>query len=316
MHAGRIVIVGLMALTLAACGSPKHGSHPHHSSAHHGNGNASCPYKSDSVKGTGSMISIQPPGSPQRNVTSSTAMPCDTFLTVGAGGTAQATFGAQALCQVRQFAQAQTASLVTRDPLDALFRMANGSLWCTFGTSPRRFNICGSGSVLPSPGSAGTVNCADPFFQVEVRAGTWLVTDPSGATHEVAAGAQLRFHFAADKIFMPAAAEFSAADLAVFTAQAAGLGVKLAPIPQLLTITSQPSATIVGDTYTPTVTAGGSGSPVFLTVTGGCTVSPDGTTVTFTSPGTCSVVAQQNGTADYAAGQSQPQVITVMANIS
>jgi hypothetical protein len=316
MRAGRIVIVGLIALTLAACGSSNGGSHPHHSSAHHGNGSGSCRYKSDSVRGAGSMITIKPPGSPQRNVTSSTPMPCDTFLTVRAGGTAQATFGAQAICQVRQYAQAQTASLITRDPLDLLFRMANGSLWCTFGTSPRRFHICGSGSVLPSPGSAGTVNCADPFFQVEVRAGTWLVTDPSGATHEVEAGAQLRFDFAADEALPPAAAEFSDDDLAVFTAQAARLGVQLAPIPQLLTITSQPSATTVGDTYTPSVTAGGSGNPVFLTVTGGCTVSPDGTTVTFTSPGTCSVVAQQNGTADYAPGQSQPQVITVMANIS
>jgi hypothetical protein len=316
MRAGRIVIAGLMALALAACGSSKNGSHPHHSSPQHGNGTASCPYKSDSVQGSGSMISIQPPGSPQRDVTSTTPMPCDTFLTVGAGGTAQATFGAQAICQVKQYAQAQTASLVTRDPLAALFRMANGSLWCTFGTSPRRFHICGSGSVLPSPGSAGTVNCADPFFQVQVRAGTWLVTDPAGATHEVAAGAQLQFDFAADEAAPPAAAAFSAEDFAVFTAQAAKLGVTLAPIPQLLAITSQPSATFVGDTYTPIVTAGGSGNPVFLTVTGGCTVSSDGTTVTFTSPGTCSVVANQNGTADYAPGQSQPQTITVTSNLT
>jgi hypothetical protein len=316
MRAGLIVIAGLMALALAACGSSNNGSHPHHSSAHHGNGTSSCPYKSDSVQGSGSMINIQPPGSPQRNVTSSTPMPCDTFLTVGAGGTAQATFGAQAICQVKQYAQAQTASLVTRDPLAALFRMANGSLWCTFGTSPRRFHICGSGSVLPSPGSAGTVNCADPFFQVQVRAGTWLVTDPSGATHEVVAGAQLRFDFAADEAAPPAAAVFSADDFAVFTAQAAKLGVRLALIPQPLTITSQPSETSVGDTYTPTVTAGGSGNPVFLTVTGECSVSSDGTTVTFTGEGSCSVVAHQNGTADYAPGLSQPQVITVTQNIS
>jgi hypothetical protein len=314
MRTGRIVIVGLMALTLAACGSSSHGSHRHHS-GQHGNGTASCRYKSDSVQGSGS-ISIKPPGSPRHNVTSSTPMPCDTFLTVAAGGTAQATFGAQAVCQVKQYVQAQTASLFTRSPLDVLFRMANGNLSCTFGTSPRRYDICGSGSVLPSPGSAGTVNCADPFFQVEVRAGTWQVTDPSGATHQVAAGAELSFDFTADEASPPASAVFSADDFAVFAAQAAKLGVKLAPIPQLLTITSQPSENTVGDTYTPTVTAGGSGNPVFLTVTGGCTVSSDGTTVTFTSPGSCSIVAQQNGTADYAAGQSQPQVITVSPLIS
>jgi hypothetical protein len=317
MRARWIVMAVSAAMALSACGStggPPHGGHSSRSTG--GPHTGSCRFTTDSVSGSGAMVQIQPPRSPQRTVTSATPMPCDTFLTVGGGGMAQTAFGTQALCAVQQFEPVQVATLVTRDPLDVLFRMANGSLKCTFGTSPRRFRICGSGSVLPGGGSAGTVNCADPFFQVEVRAGTWLVTDPSGATREVVAGSQLRFDFAADEAMPPAAATFSAGDLAVFTAQAAKLGVKLSPLPQLLAITSQPSASNVGDTYTPTATAGGSGNPVFLTVTGGCTVPPDGATVTFTSPGTCSVVAHQDGTADYAPGQSQPQVITVTSTIS
>jgi serine/threonine-protein kinase len=83
---------------------------------------------------------------------------------------------------------------------------------------------------------------------------------------------------------------------------------------------SGPAVGYVGDTGSLSASGGGSGNPVELTGGGGCTVS--GTSVTFTAPGSCVVVANQAGNARYAdappvrrtiAIQKKPQAISFFA---
>ena len=76
--------------------------------------------------------------------------------------------------------------------------------------------------------------------------------------------------------------------------------------PQITSFTG-PGTGIVGGQATLTATGGASGSPVIFTVdatstAGACTVSgADGATVTYTSPGTCVIDANQAGGNGYAA---------------
>jgi hypothetical protein len=65
----------------------------------------------------------------------------------------------------------------------------------------------------------------------------------------------------------------------------------------------------VGDSGSLSASGGGSGNPVVLTGGGGCTVS--GTSVTFTAPGSCVVVANQAGNARYADAPPVRRTITV-----
>jgi hypothetical protein len=71
---------------------------------------------------------------------------------------------------------------------------------------------------------------------------------------------------------------------------------------QTITFTSTPpsNATIGGPTYTVKASGGASGSPVTFTIDGGssaCTIS--GSTVSFTAAGTCTIDANQAGSANY-----------------
>jgi streptogramin lyase len=83
--------------------------------------------------------------------------------------------------------------------------------------------------------------------------------------------------------------------------------------PQTITFTSTPPASpVFGSTYTVSATGGGSGNPVTFGIAseglGPCVIS--GSTVTFIGAGSCTITANQAGTADYQAG-SADQVITV-----
>ncbi|HVZ51759.1 MAG TPA: Ig-like domain repeat protein, partial [Pseudolabrys sp.] len=78
---------------------------------------------------------------------------------------------------------------------------------------------------------------------------------------------------------------------------------------QTISFTSTaPSSPAVGATYAPAANAS-SGLTVVLGVTGGC--SFDGTTVTFTAAGACTVTADQSGSANYNAAPQATQSITV-----
>lgn len=76
--------------------------------------------------------------------------------------------------------------------------------------------------------------------------------------------------------------------------------------------TTAPSNPVVGQTYTPAATGGGSGNPVVISVApasaGVCTLAAG--VVTFDHPGSCVVKADQAGTDDYTPGTAQ-QTITV-----
>jgi hypothetical protein len=84
-------------------------------------------------------------------------------------------------------------------------------------------------------------------------------------------------------------------------------------IPQVISFTSSPpSAAVVGDTYAVTVSGGGSGNSVVLSIAPGtapvCSIS--GATVTFGQPGRCVIDANQAGDARY---QRAPQVRQTIA---
>ena len=85
-------------------------------------------------------------------------------------------------------------------------------------------------------------------------------------------------------------------------------------IPQVISFTSSPpQAAVVRDTYVVTVSGGGSGNSVVLSIAPGsaavCSIS--GATVTFGQPGRCVIDANQAGNARYLAAPQAQQVITV-----
>jgi hypothetical protein len=85
-------------------------------------------------------------------------------------------------------------------------------------------------------------------------------------------------------------------------------------IPQVISFTSSPpSAAVAGDTYVVTVSGGGSGNAVVLSIAPAsasvCAIS--GATVTFGQPGLCVIDANQAGDARYQAAPQVQQVVAV-----
>jgi hypothetical protein len=84
---------------------------------------------------------------------------------------------------------------------------------------------------------------------------------------------------------------------------------------QAITFTSTPpSPAVVGGTYTPTATGGGSGNPVVFSIgasstSGACSVS--GTAVDLTGTGTCVVDANQAGNSQYEAAAQASQSFSI-----
>ena len=84
---------------------------------------------------------------------------------------------------------------------------------------------------------------------------------------------------------------------------------------QVITFTSTPpSPAVVGGTYTPTATGGGSGNPVVFSIgasstSGACSVS--GTAVDLTGTGTCVVDANQAGNSQYEAAAQASQSFAI-----
>jgi hypothetical protein len=81
-----------------------------------------------------------------------------------------------------------------------------------------------------------------------------------------------------------------------------------APAAQTVSFTSEPpTAPVVGQTWAVSTRGGASGNPVTLSATGGCTVS--GATVTFAHAGTCTVRADQAGSATNAPGSASRTIV-------
>jgi YVTN family beta-propeller protein len=82
---------------------------------------------------------------------------------------------------------------------------------------------------------------------------------------------------------------------------------------QTVTITtSPPDPAYVGNTYSVAATGGGSGNTVVFTTGDPATCTVSGSTVTFTGAGSCQVLANQAGSADYNAASQAAQSITVV----
>ncbi len=81
-------------------------------------------------------------------------------------------------------------------------------------------------------------------------------------------------------------------------------------------MSTPPSPAVVGESYTLAGTGGGSGNPVVFGIdassgAGVCSLDAAGTTVSFTSAGTCVIDADQAGNADYAAARRQQSFAVV-----
>jgi hypothetical protein len=91
---------------------------------------------------------------------------------------------------------------------------------------------------------------------------------------------------------------------------------------QTITFTSTPpNPAVVGDSYTPAATGGGSGSLVVFSIdassgAGVCSLNPAGTTVSFTQAGRCVIDADQAGDAGHAAAPRRQQSFLVVGRPS
>jgi hypothetical protein len=90
-------------------------------------------------------------------------------------------------------------------------------------------------------------------------------------------------------------------------------------IPQAISFSpAPPSEEMAGGTYVLTASGGGSGNPVVFSIDSGsspvCSIS--GSTVRFTSPGSCVIDANQAGSTKYQAAPQVQQTVTVVSPIS
>jgi hypothetical protein len=317
MRAKWLAVLAVVALSACGGSGSQHSTpRDHDSSNSHG---GSCRFSSDSVAAQVSpLVELQPPGSSQREVTSMVRMACDSTVTVGSNGAAKLTFGANIICQVERAAPTGgEATLVTRDPLNVLFRLGAGHTACTFGTRPDPVPLCGLGEMYPNGQTQATATCSDPVFQVEVRAGFVRVVYPGGGSTNLSAGQGFNYDFYAGAP-NPGPAEFSADDLAAFAAQADELHMKVPLLPQVIMFTSSaPTHAVPPNSYVVTATGGGSGNQVMFSIdptsASVCTIS-NGDVVTFQTPGTCLIDAQQAGNTAYAQATGQ-QPVTVYQQV-
>lgn len=93
---------------------------------------------------------------------------------------------------------------------------------------------------------------------------------------------------------------FEPTDATTYAEASEQASVVVAKGAQAITLSRQPPATaLVGDTWRPSVTGGGSGEPVTLVASGACERA--GTQIRFTAAGTCTLAFDQPGTADWVA---------------
>ncbi|MEO7138447.1 MAG: beta-propeller fold lactonase family protein [Gemmatimonadales bacterium] len=96
-------------------------------------------------------------------------------------------------------------------------------------------------------------------------------------------------------------------------APAANQAFEVAKGDQTITITtSPPDPAYVGNTYSVAATGGGSGNAVVFTTADPATCTVSGSTVTFAGAGSCQVLADQAGGADYNAAPQAAQTIAVV----
>jgi hypothetical protein len=284
----------------------------------HGNTPPPCTSSTDSVEpDINPLIEVQPPdaGTP-RSITKTIPLGCDVILSVAQNGAATAVFGSAATCQLRQDNH-DSARLVSREPSNAFFSLGAGKIICTVNTSPQEIQICGGGVLLLTGVAQVIAQCdPDPVFRVAVHTGSVQVRYPNGTTL-VPAGQELTFNSTTHQAALTTA-QFSASDLAVFNTQALRMNINVngnATTTQTITFTSTPPRSVYpGQMYTVSATGGSSGNPVMFSIdpksSNVCSIS--GQTVTFNSPGTCTIDADQAGNTQYQAAQEAQQEVTVL----
>jgi hypothetical protein len=85
----------------------------------------------------------------------------------------------------------------------------------------------------------------------------------------------------------------------------------VAKAPQTITFGPPPVNPVVGGSYTPSATGGGSGNPVVFTSATPAVCTLSGSTVNFVGIGTCTINANQAGNASYDPAAQVPQTFTV-----
>jgi Bacterial Ig domain/Domain of unknown function DUF11/Putative Ig domain len=173
-----------------------------------------------------------------------------------------------------------------------------------------------AGQSLGVPSASGLLSAAD----VTGPAGDPLTASgPSGGT--TGQGGHVSVDSDGSFVYTPPSG-FTGSDTFGYTVTDAGgdyvtstATVVVQPLPQAITITSTaPDPGVVGGSYPPTATGGGSGNPVTFGVdpastAGACSIS-DGT-VSFTGTGSCVLDASQAAGGVYAAAPQVTQTITV-----
>lgn len=236
VRASRRFVVGLLALTLiGACsnGGSTGGTGTTGSSGatHTGTDtstktSAPCPYR-DFAVGKTPLVQLQPPSSSATELSARRQVPCQSILSMNQGGAADVYFGQTAACQVAQDQPdaGKVARIVTRDPMTALFRIAEGRALCTIGTAETPVKLCGLGTLLlKDPTQTAAVCDPEPVFGVAAYAGSLQVIDPNGDQHTVPAGMQLVYSFETGDSRIENA-QFNPPDEALFAAQAAAIGL-------------------------------------------------------------------------------------------
>jgi hypothetical protein len=229
-----------------------------------------------------------------------------------AGGTA-------AKCELGQDDPTTTAVLTSRDQPNDFFSLGEGKVLCTWPPSSLNpvVNLCDAGTLLISGAFQGEATChADPFFQVEVLAGSVQVTAP-GLSITLTAGQELKFDLNTHD-HETAVAQFTASEVAELDAQAGAYGLPITPAPQTITFTSSPPANpALKGQYTVAATGGGSGNPVTYTADSSsgsaCVIPPGSNVATFTDYGTCTIDANQDGNQQFRAAQQAQQSIVISA---
>ncbi len=184
---------------------------------------SSCPY-ADSVALKVRQVQAEPLGSTWRVISRATSLGCGTWVRVsGSQAAASLTYSPAGSCVLTEIAgSGQPAALQSRNPAGALFNLDPGQVLCTF-PHKKPFDLCGEGTVYPSPGSQALARCQDPLFEVLVYRGTVQVV--YGHTHPVTIRPlyMYEYDFRTAKPLPPRRAIFSARDTAVFKQQEAAL---------------------------------------------------------------------------------------------
>jgi hypothetical protein len=313
-HRVQLAVMAGVALLACACGSTS----GQHGAGGGGSSPSQCAAHTDTATAEIPRIQMEASGSSTWRTVPKSATPVSScsLLTVTDNGSVDLRFGTQATCSFGQdpYKPAVAGQLQTREPADAYFNQYAGQSLCTV-THEGKIPLCGMGTLLldAPPNQVKSTCNKEPDFSVAVLSGA-VEVEYQGATQTIEAGKELTL---SGQIVD---ANFTAADVAIFDAQAPELGMEITRAPQAISFTSEPPPSPTpGENYTVTATGGGSPYPVLFSPAPAstkickiATSTPGRAIVTFTAPGTCVIEASQNGNEQFLPAPPAQQSITVV----